>query len=131
MTHYAFAFDPVARAVLPLVGIRPSTTGVDVTPEQFVARFGPWSLETPIDNISGVCVTGPYWWIKAIGPRGSMVDSGATFGTNGRRGCCLTFHRPVGALLGPNRFRHPGLTVTVADPDGLAAQLSDLISRRS
>ncbi|MEX0831632.1 MAG: hypothetical protein WD007_03425 [Nitriliruptoraceae bacterium] len=127
MFRTQFAFDHAARALLPVIGVRPSNCVVEVNDTALTARFGPWELTTPLANISGVCVTGPYLWIKAIGPRGSMVDRGATFGTNARAGCCVTFHTPVGALLGPDRFLHPGLTVTVTDPDDLAQHLLSVV----
>jgi hypothetical protein len=88
-----------------------------------VARFGPWQLRTPISNIEDVKVSGGYRWFRAVGPRGSMKDRGATFGTNAWAGTCILFREPVGALLGEGRFEHPGLTVTVEDPDALAAAI--------
>jgi hypothetical protein len=121
--RFAFAFDPRFRLPLAAIGVWPSTCEVVVTDEHLDVRFGPWRLQTPRSNLHTACITGPYQAIKAIGPRGSMVDHGATFGTNTRRGVCVTFHEPVGALLGRRRFRHPGLTVTVADPEGLIEAL--------
>ena len=123
MTGERFAFRHDARFAVPLrlLGVRPATCWVHLDDEQFSARFGPWSLDTPVTNLADACLTGPYRWWRAIGPRGSMADRGATFGTSTRGGVCVTFHEPVGALLGERRFRHPGLTVTVADPEGLLA----------
>jgi hypothetical protein len=129
--RFAFAFDPVARAGLLLLGVRPANSFVEVTDERFEARFGPWRLSTPLSNVVYARVTGPYRWIKAIGPRGSKVDHGATFGTNARGGCCVCFEAPVGSLLGPNRFLHPALTVTVTDPDALAEHLHTVAPRLS
>jgi hypothetical protein len=124
--RFAFAFDPRFRAPLRLLGVRPSTCEVVVDDERFHARFGPWRLSTPLTNVEDVKVTRSYRWFKAIGPRGSMTDRGATFGTNAWAGTCLCFRKPVGALLGEGRFEHPALTVTVEDPDALA----DAIRRR-
>ena len=121
--RFTFAFDWRFRLPLATLGIRPSTCEVVLTDQLFDARFGPFRLQTPRENIRDVCITGPYTLIKAIGPRGSKVDHGATFGTNADRGVCVVFHEPVGALLGRDRFRHPGLTVTVGDPEGLARSL--------
>ena len=68
-------------------------------------------------------MTGPYRFVKTAGPpRLGITDLGLTFGSNHRRGVLITFRsrvRGVGAL------RHPELTVTVADPDGLAALLRE------
>jgi hypothetical protein len=120
---YGFAFDRVCAAVLPLFGIRPATTRVEVDDKEFRVRFGPFRLRTDRANIAGAVVTGPYRWIKVFGVHLSLADRGVTFGTNGRRGVCLTFRRPVagvGARLG---VRHPNATVTVADPEALVAAL--------
>jgi hypothetical protein len=124
--RFTFAFDPRFRVPLALLGVRPSTCEVIVDDERFVARYGPWRLSTSIANVEDVTVTRGYHWFRAIGPRGSMKDRGATFGTNGWAGTCVSFRQPVGALLGEGRFEHPGLTVTVEDPDALA----DAIRRR-
>lgn len=121
--RFTFAFDRRFRLPLALIGVRPGTCEVLVTASRFDVRYGPWRLQTPRSNVADVCLTGPFLAIKAIGPRGSMADRGATFGTNAARGVCVTFHEPVGALLGRERFHHPGLTVTVADPEGLVAAL--------
>jgi hypothetical protein len=124
--RFAFAFAPRFRVPLAVLGVRPSNCEVVVDDDRFLARYGPWKLSTPIDNIEEVNVTRGYRWFRAIGPRGSMKDRGATFGTNAWAGTCVSFRQPVGALLGEGRFEHPGLTVTVADPDALA----DAIRRR-
>jgi hypothetical protein len=124
--RFAFAFDPRFRAPLRLLGVHPARCEVVVDDDRFAARFGPWRLETPLSNVLDVQVTRGYRWFRAIGPRGSMKDRGATFGTNAWAGTCVCFREPVGALLGEGRFRHPALTVTVEDPDALA----DAIRRR-
>lgn len=85
--------------------------GIDV-------RFGPFRMRTPWTNIVGVQASGPLRWYRAIGPRLSLADRGATFGTATDGGVCIRFQRPVAALFGPLRI-HPGLTVTVADPAAL------------
>ncbi len=118
--HFAFAFDPVARVLLAVIGITPSRSGVTVDERELRIRFGPWSLRTPLSNVERACVTGPYLWVKAIGPRGSAVDHGVTFGTNHRGGVCVLLREPVGSLLGPDRLLHPGVTVTVEDPQRFA-----------
>ena len=125
MQRFAFAFDRRFRLPLAAIGVRPSTCEVVVSQRHFDARFGFLRLQTPLSNVRDVCITGPFSPSRAIGARGSMVDHGATFGTNAERGVCVSFHEPVGALLGRNRFLHPGLTVTVEDPEGLVAALQD------
>jgi hypothetical protein len=120
--RYAFAFDRRFARPLALLGIRPATAEVALTDTGLTARFGRFRLSTPWSNVRDVQVTRGYRWFKAIGPRGSLADRGATFGTNAEAGTCVCFHEPVPALAG-RRFAHPALTVTVADPEGLAATI--------
>jgi hypothetical protein len=124
--RFAFLHDP--RFVLPLraLGVTPATCWVEVGDEVLEARFGRMRLRTPLANIADVSVSGPYRWFKAVGPRLSLADRGLTFGTSAHGGVCLRFHEPVGVLLG-DRVPHPGLTVTVADPRGLA---DEVLARR-
>lgn len=118
--RFSFAFDPRFRRPLALLGVRPATCEVTIDDDHFDARFGRWRVRTPVSNLADVMVTRDYRAIKAIGPRGSLADRGATFGSSTRAGVCVCFHEPVTALAGP-LMRHPGLTVTVEDPEGLAA----------
>lgn len=120
--RFAFAFDRRFARPLALLGIRPDTAEVVLTDTELTARFGRLRLTTPWSNVRDVEVTRGYRWFKAIGPRASLADRGATFGTNADAGACVCFHTPVPALAG-ERLPHPGLTVTVADPEGLAAAI--------
>jgi hypothetical protein len=123
--RFGFAFDRPFEPLLALLGVRRSRAEVVLDDTHLRARFGPFRLETPLTNVRSVQVTRGYRWWRAIGPRGSAADHGVTFGTTTRAGTCVCFHEPVPALFG-QRMLHPGLTVTVADPDGLA----DAIRRR-
>jgi hypothetical protein len=120
--RYAFAFDRRFARPLALLGIRPATAEVALTDTGLTVRFGRWRLTTPWSNVRDVQVTRHYRWFKAIGPRASRADRGVTFGTNADAGTCVRFHEPVPALAG-RRLAHPGLTVTVADTEGLAAAI--------
>ena len=120
--RFPFAFQRGVRRLLGLAGVTEDTAEVVLTDDEFIGRFGRFTARTPLANITEVRITGPYRWWKAIGPRGSLADRGATFGTNARAGVCLCFATPITALAG-RRMLHPGLTVTVADPDALAASL--------
>jgi hypothetical protein len=124
VAEFEFAFDPRFRWVLALVGVRPDSARVFLTSDRVVARFGPWVCDTPVANVAGVEVTGPYRWYTAIGARGSFVDRGLTFGTTPAGGVCVLFHEPVTGLEPFGRIRHPGLTVTVADRQGFADALT-------
>lgn len=121
---FDFDFDPRYQAMALPFGVTPSRTGVEVSGGRFVARYGFWRLETPVDNIAGFEVSGPYRIWTTIGPaRLSLSDRGLTFASNRRRGLCITFKEPVPGLEPSGRLRHPGLTVTVADVEGLARAL--------
>ena len=76
-----------------------------------------------ITNMREVCITWPYRWFKAIGPRGSFVDRGLTFGTTTRRGVCVLLREPVPGLAPDGLLRHPGITLTLAEPDRFASSL--------
>lgn len=121
--RFAFAFEPRFRPLLAIAGVTPRTAHVTVTAERLVARFGPWVCETTLTNVRDTCVTGPYRWYTAIGTRGSFVDRGLTFGSTTRGGVCVLFHEPVTGIEPFGKMKHPGLTVTVADPDLFATTL--------
>ena len=120
--RFPFAFQRGWRLPLRLIGVREDTAEVVLTDRELIARFGRFTARTSLANITQVRVTGPYRWWKAIGPRGSFADRGATFGTTARAGVCVCVAAPITALAG-RRMLHPGLTLTVADPDALAASL--------
>jgi hypothetical protein len=121
-----FAFEPRFEPFLRRLGITAATSGVEVTDQWLRARFGPWSLETHRNNVARASVAGPYEWYKAVGPRISLADRGVTFGTNPHLGVCIEFHTPVRGGGPLKLFRHPNLTVTVADPAGLVAAFGTL-----
>ncbi len=77
-----------------------------------------------LSNISGTEVEHGYAWYRTAGPAHlSLSDRGVTFATNSRRGLCVSFIQPVHAIEPTGVLRHPGATITVADPEGLAAAL--------
>ena len=120
---FEFRFDALARPLLLGLGVNPGNCSVTLTDDdRFVARFGRWSVDTPLSNIDCVQVTGPYRFHKAIGLRGSWADSGVTFGTSAAGGVCVTFVEKISKLI-PGMKSHRGLTVTVADVDGLASAI--------
>ena len=126
MRRFSFAFDPRYRiAALPF-GITGRTAWVEVTDHQLHVRFGPWKVDTPLGNIAGTEVTGPYSFAKTAGPAHlSFADRGMTCATNGRRGLCIRFAEPVKGIDPTGRIRHPGLTVTVTQLDELRRTLEN------
>jgi hypothetical protein len=123
MARYAFAFDERYRWLLLPMGVHPGNSDVVIDDTHLAVRFGPWKLRTELANITGFEISGGYRWYKAIGPRGSFSDRGVTFGTNVDRGLCVRFAKPVPALVPGDMMPHPGMTVTVADVEGLADEL--------
>ena len=128
MTRFDFAFAPAYRPLARALRVTPETAWVEVGEADFQARFGPWRVRTPLTNITDVDVTGPYAFWKTAGPaRLAITDRGLTFATNGDRGVLILFENPVRGLDPLGIVRHPELTVTVADVDGLA----DLLRTRA
>ncbi|GLZ38009.1 hypothetical protein [Actinokineospora sp. NBRC 105648] len=121
---FRFAFDGRFRVPLGLVGVTPSTAWVRVADGGLQVRFGPWALATPLGNIAGTEVTGPFSVWRGIGTRLSLADRGLTFSTNVNAGLCVRFREPVPGLEPTGLLRHPGVTLTVADPDALARALA-------
>lgn len=121
MMRYAGVAGVLARAFAP----NPLHSYVEITDEYLTARFGPWRVHTPLSNVAEASISGPYALIKIAGPpRLSLVDRGLTFATNAQVGVCLRFRDPVSGIEPTGRFRHPGLTVTVDDPEGLLAAIA-------
>ena len=122
--RFEFRFTPPYRlAGLPF-GVTPARCEVRVGDSRLLARFGPWHVETALDNIADVSITGPYSFPKTAGPAHlSLADRGLTFASNGERGVCLVMREPVRGIDPFGLLRHPNLTVTVADCDGLTHAL--------
>lgn len=122
--RFAFEFAHSYRPLGRLFGITPESAWVEVGEDELRARFGPWGMTVPFSNISAIEPTGPYRYFKtAGGARLGVTDAGLTFATNGQRGLLISFHRRLRSTGPYKRLRHPELTVTVADVDGLAARL--------
>ena len=120
--RFDFDFDPKFRASLADLGVHPGSAWVEVRDEEIEVRFGVQRVRTRRTNVAHVHRSGHYRWWHAIGPRLSLADRGATFGTSTNGGVHLRFHSPVGVLPG---VRSAGLTLTVADPIGLERALRE------
>ena len=120
---FAFARS-YALAARPF-GITPKTAGIEVGPQWLFVRYGPWRLLTPRSNIASAEVTGGFSFVRTAGPPHlSFTDRGVTFASNGDRALCLRFHVPVPAIEPTATITHPGATLSVADPEALAATLA-------
>jgi hypothetical protein len=123
--RFGFRFEPLLVPVAAVVGVRPSTAAVEVGEREVVVRFGPWTMRFPRADVVSAEVTGPYHLLKIAGPpRLSLRDRGVTFATNREAGVCIRLRHPRPALDPLGLLRHPGLTVTVDDPEGLCELLS-------
>jgi hypothetical protein len=121
---FPFAFAASYRLPALLFGIMPRTSSVRVQHGDLLVRYGPWSLRTPLENVAGAELTGDFAFLKTAGPPHlSFSDRGVSFATNGDRALCVRFRRPVAAIDPTRTIRHPGATMTVADPEGLARAL--------
>lgn len=123
---FSFSFDEarLARLARPF-GIRPETASVTVAAAELRIDFGPWRLRTPLTNVVGAEITGPYTWWKVAGPAHmSFADRGVTFASSTTRGVCIRFVEAVPALLPLRRLRHPAATVTVERPEALLERLT-------
>lgn len=126
MARFAFRFDPVYRVLGAPFGVSPQTTVVEVADARLKARFGPWVVDTPLANVGGAEVTGPYSRWKTVGPAHlSMADRGLTMVTNRRQGLCIRFRTPVRGGDPFGWLRHPGLTVTVEQVEDLRRVLTE------
>jgi len=124
-TRFPFRFDATYRRLARPFGVTPDRAWVDVGDEELEARYGPWRIRTSTSNIADAEVTGPYSFLKTAGPaRLGITDRGLTFASNGDRGLRITFHSPVHGIGRFGWIRHPELTVTVLDVDGLAEALA-------
>ena len=124
--QFAFAFAAKGyRLPARLFGVTEHSASVRLAAGELVCRFGPWSLRTSLLNISDVSITGPYLWLKTAGPaRLSLSDRGITMATNNEKGVFVQFRQPVAGIDPFCLIRHPNLTVTVADCEGLSRALS-------
>lgn len=123
--RFPFRFASSYRLPALAVGVTPGTAYVEVSGSELLVRFGLWRLRTSLANIAGVERTGGFSYLKTAGPPHlSFADRGVTFATNGDAAVCVRFREPVRVLDPTGRVRHPGATLTVADPDALEAELA-------
>lgn len=124
-TRFSFRFDPTYRRLARPFGVTPERAWVELGEGELEARYGPWRVRTPISNVAAAEVTGPYAVLKTAGPaRLAITDRGLTFASNRDRGVRISFHSPVTGIDRAGRIRHPELTVTVRDVDGLIEALA-------
>jgi hypothetical protein len=121
--RFPFRFEGLMVPFALAFGVPPRATGVTVDDEDVSIAFGLWHMRFPLDEVVDVEETGDYWLPKVAGPpHVSLADRGITFATNRHAGLCIRLRT---AQAGPYPLlRHPGVTVTVHDLDGLADALT-------
>jgi hypothetical protein len=128
---FAFSFAPSYRGPARVFGIREADALVTVSDDDLTARFGRWHVRTPLANIVRVDITGPYAYLKTVGPAHlGFTDRGLTFASNGYRGVLLEFAQPIRGIDPRGLIKHPNLTLTVADYRGLAQLLEERLGQR-
>jgi hypothetical protein len=122
--RFDFRFADAYRAPALMFGVTRATSGLVLDDGELRIRFGPWFVRTTLPNVTGSQITGPYGFVKTVGPAHlSLADRGLTLATNGDRGLCIRFERPVTGIDPLGMIRHPAVTVTVEEPEELAAAL--------
>ena len=120
---FPYDLDPRFAAVWAPLLLVPGGQGVTLTDDgRFVVRYGLLRIDTPLTNVAGAHVIGPYRWWTSVGVRLSARDDGLTFGTTNHAGACVHFREPIRPVIGPRR--HSAVTVTVADPEALVRRLT-------
>lgn len=130
MAQFGFAFETKYAPFLLPFGVTRDSAWLRIDDDGVEVRFGFFKLTTPVSNITGYQLSGDYKAYRAIGVRTSLADRGVTFGSTTERGLCVTFASPVAVKPGIG-LRHPGMTVTVEDVEGLADELEALGIHRS
>ena len=124
-SSFPFRFTRSYAVAARLFGITPERSDVVVADGMLRASFGPWHVQTPLSNITGVQVQGPYSFVKTAGPPHlTFSDRGLTFASNGDRGVFVELREKVPGISPFGPPTHPNLTLTVADCEGLAAALA-------
>ena len=120
--RFPIRIGPRSRLLVLLIfGVNESNAYVDLSDTRLDARFGYFHLSVQLSNIASWRIEGPWLWITAIGVRRGVRQGDWTFAGNHKAGVRLDFKQPE--LRG--RLRIPRLYVTVADPEGLGAALSE------
>jgi hypothetical protein len=119
--RFPIRFGARSRPLLRLFGVRgPDDAWVELSDDALEARFGRAHASTPLANVAGWRIEGPWSWITAIGLRRSVRHGDITFGGSPRGGVRLDFRDRV--RVAP--FDVPALYVTVDDLEGFAAALT-------
>ena len=116
-----------SRPLLRLFGVHSAVDAYVAVDDRLDARFGRFSIHTPVTNIARWRIDGPWLWLRAIGVRIGWRRRDLTFAGTNRGGVRLDFVERV--PFGP--IRVTALYVAVADLEGFGAYLTELGIPRS
>jgi hypothetical protein len=103
-----------------LFGVTAATAWAAVDAEAVSARFGRFSFSTPLANVAGYRIEGPWRWITAIGVRRSVRHGDVSFAGSPRGGVRIDLREPITWTV----FRTPAFYVGADDLEGFAAALA-------
>ena len=110
-----------SRAFLRVAfGVKADNAWAEVSDDGFTARFGRFEIRTPLANIAGWRIEGPWRWITAIGVRRSVRHADVSFAGSPHGGVRLDFRVPVRW----GRLTVPAVYVAADDLDTCAAALA-------
>jgi len=108
-----------SRPIVRLFTATPATAYADVG-EDLEIRFGRFRIRTPVHNIAGYRIEGPFTWIRAIGVRRSFLGGDVSFCGSKHGAVRINLKEPV--PWGP--FKVPAVWAGADDLEGLAAELT-------
>ncbi|HEY5489299.1 MAG TPA: hypothetical protein VIK00_05605 [Candidatus Limnocylindrales bacterium] len=121
MARFPIRIGHRSRPFLLIFGVRERNAYVDLADGEVDAHFGFFRLRFGVDNVERWRIEGPWLWITAIGVRRGIRAGDLTFAGNHRAGVRLDFRVPLKRSI----FNIPRFYVTVADPEGFTAALTD------
>jgi hypothetical protein len=112
-----------APALRLFFGVRPETAWVELgdPPDgELVIRFGWASFRTPLANVTGYRLEGPWTWVKAIGVRISVLgDHAVAFDGSAHGGIRIDLRTPMRWTL----VRAPAVYASAEDEAAVGAAL--------
>jgi hypothetical protein len=113
-----------ALALRLFFGVRPDTAWVEIgdPPDgELVVRFGRTGFRTPLANVAGWRLEGPWTWIKAIGVRINVLgDHAVAFDGSAHGGIRIDFRTPAKWTL----LHVPAIYASADDEAALGAALA-------
>ncbi len=110
--------------LLSLWGVRPGLAYAEIgqgPDARLQARFGRVRFATPLANIAGWRIEGPFHWITAIGVRRSVRHGDLSFAGAAHGGVRMDFRSPVRWSI----LHVPALYIGADDLDAFAAALRE------